>query len=110
MTRQISHYVGSRLVQGGGNRSASVYNPATGEVSAQVALASAEQVRDAVLNAKAAAPRWASTTPLRRARILSRFLHILEERLDTLAEVISARARQNHFRCEGRSTARDGGR
>ena len=90
MTRQISHYVGSRLVQGGGNRSASVYNPATGEVSAQVALASAEQVRDAVLNAKAAAPRWASTTPLRRARILSRFLHILEERLDTLAEVISA--------------------
>jgi malonate-semialdehyde dehydrogenase (acetylating) / methylmalonate-semialdehyde dehydrogenase len=97
-------------VQGGGNRSASVYNPATGEVSAQVALASAEQVRDAVLNAKAAAPRWASTTPLRRARILSRFLHILEERLDTLAEVISARARQNHFRCEGRSTARDGGR
>ena len=90
MTRQISHYVGSRLVQGGGNRSASVYNPATGEVSAQVALASAEQVRDAVLNAKAAAPRWASTTPLRRARILNRFLHILEERLDTLAEVISA--------------------
>jgi hypothetical protein len=74
MTRQISHYVGGRLVQGGGGRSATVYNPATGELSAQVALASAQQVRDAVLNAK---PQPLDGLPLRRARILNSFLHAL---------------------------------
>ena len=81
-----------RRRRGGGHsgRSAPVYNPTTGEVAAQVALASSSEVRGAVQSAKAAAPRWAATTPLRRARILNQFLHILEQRLDTLAEVINA--------------------
>ncbi|HAE46244.1 MAG TPA: methylmalonate-semialdehyde dehydrogenase (CoA acylating), partial [Tistrella mobilis] len=65
-------------------------NPATGEQSGEVALASAAEVRAAVEAAKAAAPDWAETTPLRRARILNRFLHILEERIDELAAVITA--------------------
>ena len=87
---KVPHYIDGQWVESHAREWSEILNPATGEVSAQVALASAEQVRDAVLNAKAAAPQWASTTPLRRARILNRFLHILEERLDTLAEVISA--------------------
>jgi malonate-semialdehyde dehydrogenase (acetylating)/methylmalonate-semialdehyde dehydrogenase len=90
MAREISHFIGGDVVAGHSGRSAPVYNPTTGEVAAQVALASSSEVRGAVQSAKAAVPRWAATTPLRRARILNQFLHILEQRLDTLAEVINA--------------------
>ncbi|WP_413990126.1 CoA-acylating methylmalonate-semialdehyde dehydrogenase [Labrys okinawensis] len=90
MAREISHFIGGRIVAGKSGRSAPVYNPATGESSANVALASTAEVRSAVEAARAAAPGWAATTPLRRARILNRFLALLEQRIDTLAEVITA--------------------
>jgi malonate-semialdehyde dehydrogenase (acetylating) / methylmalonate-semialdehyde dehydrogenase len=90
VTRQIQHFIGGRLKAGQSGRAAAVYNPATGEEVAEVALASETEVREAVLSAKAAARGWAATTPLRRARILNRFLQILEGRIDELATVISA--------------------
>ncbi|MBK3409894.1 aldehyde dehydrogenase family protein, partial [Methylobacterium ajmalii] len=40
--------------------------------------------------ARAAFPAWAATPPLRRARILNKFLRILEDRIDELAAVITA--------------------
>ncbi len=67
-----------------------MFNPATGVETASVALASEAEVRAAVATAKAAHPAWASTTPLRRARILNRFLAILEARTDELAVAITA--------------------
>ncbi|WP_454812998.1 CoA-acylating methylmalonate-semialdehyde dehydrogenase [Labrys neptuniae] len=90
MTREISHFIGGKLVVGRSGRKAAVYNPATGEAEAEVALASVAEVREAAAAAKAAAPGWAATTPLRRARILNKFLHILEERTDELAAAITA--------------------
>jgi malonate-semialdehyde dehydrogenase (acetylating)/methylmalonate-semialdehyde dehydrogenase len=90
MVRKIGHYIGGRQVPGAAERTVASFNPATGEQSGEVALASAAEVRAAVEAAKAAAPDWAETTPLRRARILNRFLHILEERIDELAAVITA--------------------
>ena len=86
----IPHFIAGRQVPGTSGRTAPVYNPATGVQSGEVALASEAEVRAAVEAANAAAPGWAATTPLRRARILNAFLRILEERIDTLAEVISA--------------------
>ena len=53
-------------------------------------IASEADVADAVIAATKAAPGWAATTPLRRARILNRFLRILEERTNELADVIVA--------------------
>jgi malonate-semialdehyde dehydrogenase (acetylating)/methylmalonate-semialdehyde dehydrogenase len=90
MTREISHFIAGQLVAGRSGRTAPVYNPATGEVAAQVALASTEEIRKAVAAAKAAAPGWAGTTPLRRSRILNKFLQILDEHIDELAAVITA--------------------
>jgi malonate-semialdehyde dehydrogenase (acetylating)/methylmalonate-semialdehyde dehydrogenase len=90
MTREISHFIAGQLVAGRSGRTAPVYNPATGEVAAQVALASTEELRTAVASAKAAAPGWAGTTPLRRSRILNKFLQILDEHIDELAAVITA--------------------
>ena len=90
MAKQISHFIGGKIRDAQTGRSAPVYNPATGEVAAQVAMASAAEVREAAKNARAAAPSWAATTPLRRARVLNRFLQLLEQRQDKLAEVITA--------------------
>jgi malonate-semialdehyde dehydrogenase (acetylating)/methylmalonate-semialdehyde dehydrogenase len=90
MASLIQHFVDGRLTPGTGSRRSPVTNPATGAVTGEVALASAEDVRAAVASARAAFPGWAGTTPLRRARILNRFLRILEERASELAAVITA--------------------
>ncbi|MFG1211607.1 CoA-acylating methylmalonate-semialdehyde dehydrogenase [Xanthobacter flavus] len=90
MPTQISHFIGGKLVAGTSGRTAPVYNPATGVQTGEVPLASAAEVRAAVEIANKAAPGWAATTPLRRARILNAFLRILEERVDQIAEVVSA--------------------
>jgi malonate-semialdehyde dehydrogenase (acetylating)/methylmalonate-semialdehyde dehydrogenase len=90
MTPTIGHYIGGANVQGNSTRTAPCFNPATGEQSASVALASIADVRRAVEAARAVEHEWANTTPLRRARILNAFLRILEERQDELAAVISA--------------------
>ncbi|MCK2055576.1 CoA-acylating methylmalonate-semialdehyde dehydrogenase [Methylobacterium sp. 37f] len=90
MTTTISHFIGGRTVAGTGTRSAPVFNPATGEETGRVALASTADVNTAVAAAKAVARTWASTTPLRRARILNAFLRIAEDRIDELAALITA--------------------
>ncbi|ESR23825.1 CoA-acylating methylmalonate-semialdehyde dehydrogenase [Lutibaculum baratangense] len=90
MAREIGHFIGGRNVGGGSGRTAPVYDPSTGEEAGRVALASEADVRSAVAAARDAFPDWAATTPLRRARILNRFLRILEERIDDLAAVITA--------------------
>jgi malonate-semialdehyde dehydrogenase (acetylating) / methylmalonate-semialdehyde dehydrogenase len=87
---EIAHFINGSLVAGRSGRASPVFNPATGEVSGQVALASVEEVNGAVAAAREAFPGWAATTPLRRARIINRFLRILEERVDELATVITA--------------------
>ncbi|MGE4251713.1 MAG: CoA-acylating methylmalonate-semialdehyde dehydrogenase [Parvibaculaceae bacterium] len=90
MVKSIPHYIGGRRVEGRSGRSSAVFNPATGEETGALALASAGEVDDAIAVARQAFPAWAATTPLRRARILNRFLRILEERTDELAAVITA--------------------
>ncbi|MFC3099863.1 CoA-acylating methylmalonate-semialdehyde dehydrogenase [Altererythrobacter lauratis] len=88
--RRIGHYIGGRDIASPTGRQAPVFNPATGEESGRVALASAAEVAAAVRTAAAAFPGWAATPPLQRARILGRFLRILEERTGELAAVITA--------------------
>jgi malonate-semialdehyde dehydrogenase (acetylating)/methylmalonate-semialdehyde dehydrogenase len=86
----IQNFIDGRLLPSGSHRTTPVHNPATGEQSGTLALASKRDVQAAVAAARKAFPAWASTTPLRRARILNRFLRILEERIDELANVITA--------------------
>jgi malonate-semialdehyde dehydrogenase (acetylating) / methylmalonate-semialdehyde dehydrogenase len=90
MTQQlIQHYIGGQVVESTSGRTQDVFNPATGAVSAQVALASAEEANAAVAAAHAAAPAWAGTAPLKRARILSRFKELIEKHHDDLAAAIT---------------------
>ena len=87
---QIGHYISGQIVAGTSSREQDVYNPATGEVSKTVALASAEEVNDAIACAKKAWPSWAAQPVLRRARIMDKFKNIVNERAAELAEAISA--------------------
>jgi malonate-semialdehyde dehydrogenase (acetylating)/methylmalonate-semialdehyde dehydrogenase len=86
---QIHHFIGGQRVAGSKGRSQDVYNPATGEVSGQVALATGDDVAAAVAAAKAAFPKWADTPPIRRARLMNRFLNLLNQHKDDLARAIT---------------------
>src|SRR5438034_9368162 len=86
----VQHWIGGRIAGGVGTRALPVFNPATGAVTRQVALAGAEDVRAAVASAQAAWPAWADTPPVRRARILARFLELLNEERDALAALITS--------------------
>ncbi|MCU0932326.1 MAG: aldehyde dehydrogenase family protein, partial [Serpentinimonas sp.] len=87
--QHIGHYVGGKVV-GGAARTQDVFNPATGAVTGRVALASTEEVNAAVASAQAAFPAWADTSPLRRARVMFKFLELLNAHRDDLARMITA--------------------
>ncbi len=85
----VGHFIGGKHVAGTSGRTADVYQPMTGEVRGQVALASAAEVRAAVENAKAAQPAWAQTNPQRRARVMMRFLELIQRDNDSIAELLA---------------------
>ncbi|WP_394426705.1 CoA-acylating methylmalonate-semialdehyde dehydrogenase [Vreelandella stevensii] len=86
----LSHYLNGQLFAGQSQRTWPVYNPATGEQSALVALASADETREAVRIADEAFVAWSKTSPLKRARILFKFKALVEEHTDELARLISS--------------------
>lgn len=69
-------------------RTQPVYNPSTGEVSGQVALASRSTVEEAIAAAQAAFPEWRATPPIKRARIMFRFKELLEKNADHICDLI----------------------
>ncbi|MCU7942548.1 MAG: CoA-acylating methylmalonate-semialdehyde dehydrogenase [Candidatus Thiodiazotropha sp. (ex Cardiolucina cf. quadrata)] len=69
-------------------RTQDVYNPATGEVGKQVAIASAETVEEAVAAARAAYPAWRNTPPAKRARVMFRFKELLELNAEKICMMI----------------------
>ena len=73
MTKVLNHFIGGRLVQGTSGCMADVFNPATGDIIAQVPLASADEVQTAIASSAAALPDWAATPPARRTQVLFSF-------------------------------------
>ncbi|WP_196259639.1 CoA-acylating methylmalonate-semialdehyde dehydrogenase [Pelagibacterium limicola] len=88
--RSIGHFINGVRVEGKSGRSADVFNPATGEVSARLALASAAELDAAVASALAAQPKWAATNPQRRARVFFRFVDLINQHMDELAVLLSS--------------------
>ncbi|WP_416139872.1 CoA-acylating methylmalonate-semialdehyde dehydrogenase [Halomonas sp. HK25] len=85
----IPHYINGQMSAGESGHSQEVFNPATGQVTGQVALASRADVDTAVAAAQAAFPAWADTPPIRRARVMFKFLELLNAHKDELAEAIT---------------------
>ena len=89
MASNISHFINGQIAAAKGDRTAPIFNPAIGEITAQVNLATTDEIGEAVAAAKAAFGEWSKSTPLRRARILNRFLYLVQENADRLAETIT---------------------
>ena len=86
----IGHCINGQVITPAGSRRQDVFNPATGTVSGQVLLASALDLDAAVAAARAAFPAWADTPPIRRARVMFKFLELLNQNKDKLAHMITA--------------------
>ncbi|MYN13304.1 CoA-acylating methylmalonate-semialdehyde dehydrogenase [Pusillimonas sp. TS35] len=86
----VQHWIDGAPAAAEGRRLAPVYNPATGAVARQVTLGTAEDVDRAVAAAAAAFPAWADTPPIRRARVMFRFLELLNLHKTDLARAITA--------------------
>jgi malonate-semialdehyde dehydrogenase (acetylating)/methylmalonate-semialdehyde dehydrogenase len=86
----IPHYVAGARFAGSATRSQTVTNPATGAVTGQVPLANAADVDAAVAAARAAFPAWSDTPPIRRARVMFKFLELVNQHKDELAHAITA--------------------
>ncbi|MBP8229427.1 MAG: aldehyde dehydrogenase family protein, partial [Xylophilus sp.] len=89
-TANIDHFISGQVVAGSSGRTQDVFNPATGAVTGRVALANATEVGQAVAAAQAAFPAWADTPPIRRARVLFKFLELVNQHKDKLAHLITA--------------------
>ena len=109
MTQKIPHFIDGRRSNLASTRTADVFDPSTGEVQAQVLLASAADVDTAVASAKKAQKDWAAFNPQRRARVMMKFVELVNANLEELAELLSPRARQNRPRLQGRHPARHRG-
>ena len=83
------HFIGGKHVAGTSGRFAEVFQPMDGTVRGKVALASVAELTAAVANAKAAQPAWAATNPQRRARILMKFLDLVAQNVDELADILA---------------------
>jgi malonate-semialdehyde dehydrogenase (acetylating) / methylmalonate-semialdehyde dehydrogenase len=90
MTKTISHWIDNESFAGGSSATAPVTNPATGEVTGQVALASVEDARAVIDAAAAAFPAWRDTSLAKRTQVLFRFRELLNERKGELAEIITS--------------------
>ncbi|MCE4554107.1 CoA-acylating methylmalonate-semialdehyde dehydrogenase [Roseateles cellulosilyticus] len=85
---EVGHWIAGAIHRGSGERRQDIYNPATGQVQGQLLLGSAADLDAAVTSATQAVKAWSQTPPLARARVLFKFLALLQERRELLAEAI----------------------
>jgi len=87
--QEIAHWIDGKEVAGTSGRFSDIYNPATGEVQARVALASQDELNAAIASAEKAQVGWAATNPQRRARVMMKFGQLINQNMDMLAELVS---------------------
>ncbi|MDT5100392.1 MAG: malonate-semialdehyde dehydrogenase (acetylating) / methylmalonate-semialdehyde dehydrogenase [Mycobacterium sp.] len=90
MSNTISHWLDNKAFPGNSGTTAPVTNPATGEVTGQVALAGVEDARAVIDAAAAAFPAWRDTSLAKRVQVLFKFRELLNERKGELAEIITS--------------------
>jgi malonate-semialdehyde dehydrogenase (acetylating)/methylmalonate-semialdehyde dehydrogenase len=86
---KVPHWIGGKMLSSNSGRQGHVYNPATGQVIAEVGFASAEEVNAAVACAKEAFPAWRSTPLSRRAEIMFRLRDLIAQHRQQIAEILT---------------------
>ena len=84
----IEHFINGKNFSGNSSQKSKVFNPATGEQTAEVKLANKKDVKDAVESAKTAFTAWSNTPPLQRARVMFKFKELIEKNSDELTKII----------------------
>lgn len=84
----ITHYIGGKPVAGTSDRFGEVFNPATGDVAAQVPYASRSEMDAVVQNALAAHEVWSNTAVPKRAAVIFRMRELMVANKDRLAEAL----------------------
>jgi malonate-semialdehyde dehydrogenase (acetylating)/methylmalonate-semialdehyde dehydrogenase len=87
--RTIDHWINGALVPSTSGRTAPVFNPAIGEVQANVGLASVAEVDAAVAAAREAFASWRSVSLSRRSEVMFRFRQLVDENRGRIAELVS---------------------
>ncbi|HET6625694.1 MAG TPA: CoA-acylating methylmalonate-semialdehyde dehydrogenase [Nocardioidaceae bacterium] len=90
MTNRISHWIDGRTTSGTSGRTSPVFNPATGQQTAEVELASVADVATALASASAAAKEWRHASLSKRSGVLFKFRELLHERTDELAAIVTS--------------------
>lgn len=88
--KTVNHWIGGQAVDGASGDFGPVTDPATGEVTTQVALASADEVDAAVAAAKAAYASWGTSSLAQRTGVMFRFRALLDQHRDEIARLITA--------------------
>ncbi len=86
--RLIEHFVNGEKFSGDSKKTGKVFNPATGEQSAEVKLGSTKDLNKAVESAKKSFELWSNKPPLQRARIIFKFKELIEKNFDELTKII----------------------
>ena len=90
MSTRLQHWIDGRLTPGTSGRTSPVFNPATGQQTAEVELAGADDLKMAVASAVTAARTWRSASLSKRAAVLFSFRELLHARTDELAAIVTA--------------------
>ncbi|SDP40158.1 CoA-acylating methylmalonate-semialdehyde dehydrogenase [Desulforhopalus singaporensis] len=104
MTKIVEHFINGEIVADDNSRYQDVFNPATGEVSKQVAIASKATVEQAIGAAEAAFPAWRNTSPAKRTQVMFRLKTLLEEHSETICNMISDEHGKVHHDAMGELT------
>jgi malonate-semialdehyde dehydrogenase (acetylating) / methylmalonate-semialdehyde dehydrogenase len=86
--KELTHFIGGKMINGESGRFSEVFNPATGEIIAKVPLASSNEVKEAIKKAEAAFPAWRDLSVAKRAEIVLNFRNLLKKNKDQVIELI----------------------
>jgi malonate-semialdehyde dehydrogenase (acetylating)/methylmalonate-semialdehyde dehydrogenase len=89
MATTLHHYIGGKKVAGKSGRFGDVYNPTTGEKSADAPFASKEEVEAAIADGQRAFAQWSAMSPMARARVMFKFKELVEKHMDELALLVA---------------------
>ena len=84
----IEHFIEGKKYSGDSKRTGKIFNPATGEQSAEVRLGTIKDLNKAVASAKESFEAWSNTPPIQRARVMFKFKELIEKNSDELTKII----------------------
>jgi len=86
---KLRPFINGEYVESATKKYTEVFNPSTGEVTAQVPCCTEGEVNEAIAAAKAAFPAWAATPVIKRVQILYRVRELIVAHMDELTELVA---------------------